>query len=446
MAFCYTDGGGALATPVGAVTGLALSANNVGFGTQVTLTWTAAQGGAGNGVAGYRVYKNGEEAAQTQETQCAVTSPLENASDAYTVRALGKIGGFDGPVSEAAVLTSIVTAPGVPGNVRLSKTDVKLGATATLTWSAAAAGINNAVAGYHVYRNGTYLASASGTSLAVTASGVNGGKYTYTVYAIGSVAGYNSAQSAGVTLTAHAPTAIYVQYYTQSATFTVPSGTERIDVTCIGGGGGGGRGGYNYNYADARCPGGGGGGGTGQIAHTTLTGISAGASYAVTVGGGGSAGAAGGASGFGSILSAAGGSAGGNGWESPGTLEGTANGGAGGAGGIGGAGGGAGRGGYSHTLGGDGGTGASSQAWQSWAGSEWYVFRDTSAGRRLGISGAGGSGYSGGRNAGQGKTAEQLPGTLYGSGGNGGDNNKNGTQGAGAGGAGLVAVRCMQYV
>ena len=51
--FCRVMNGGALVTACTAPTQLTLSANNVGFWQTVTLSWTGAQGGAGNPIAGY---------------------------------------------------------------------------------------------------------------------------------------------------------------------------------------------------------------------------------------------------------------------------------------------------------------------------------------------------------------------------------------------------------
>ena len=51
--------GSALVTACTAATGLSLSANNVGFGAQVTLSWSGAAGGAGNPIRGYEVYRDG---------------------------------------------------------------------------------------------------------------------------------------------------------------------------------------------------------------------------------------------------------------------------------------------------------------------------------------------------------------------------------------------------
>ena len=101
--FCRVVNGGALVTACKAVTAVSLSANNVGFGAQVTLSWSGAAGGAGNPVRGYEVYRDGALLMTVFDgTSCTVASPASNGSYRYTVKALGSIAGFDAPVSTAS--------------------------------------------------------------------------------------------------------------------------------------------------------------------------------------------------------------------------------------------------------------------------------------------------------------------------------------------------------
>ena len=441
MTMCYSTGGGALVTACTPPTQLTLGANHVGFGQTVTLSWTGAQGGAGNPIAGYEVYRDGALLGTVTQASMAVQSPAQNGSYAFTVRTKGAIPGFDSPVSAAsATLTSLVTAPAAPASVWLSAYDVKLSGQATLSWSAAAGGTNNPVAGYAIYWGGAdFTTVAAGvTTLVVTAPATDGASCAFTVKALGTVAGFDSAPSQAVTLTAHAPQYADV-FLTQSGTYTVPWWAESLRVCCIGGGGGRGAPGYNYGTT---YPGGGfGGGGTGEKTELALSAgqFTPGASIQVTVGGGGiaapnafEAGRAGGATSFGSLLTARGGLGG-----SPGDASSSSsapNGGAGGAGGIGGAGGGWSR--YGPNSGNIGSQGANGESWSPPASdAAYYPFSDPSTGRRLGTGGAGGTGVNTG-NAQTGNTS--LAGTRYGSGG-GSNNDGNGT-------AGLIAVRIGRYL
>lgn len=437
--FCYQDGGSATVTACTAVTALSLSANNVGFGASVTLSWSGAAGGAGNPIRGYEVYRDGALLTTvTGGTSCTVASPTSNGSYRYTVKALGSIAGFDAPVSTAsATLTSVVSAPTAPTSVRLSSADVRIGKSVTLSWSGAAGGTNNPVAKYHVYRNGAYLTETTATSCTVTAAGTAGTKYTYTVYAIGSVSGWNSGASGGAVLTAH--TAEYSDtYFTSNTTWTIPAWAEQLIVTCIGGGGGAASAGYDYG-GSYTTPGGGGAGASGEKKDATFGAgqFAPGAAVTVTVGAAGtgatyspSGGGNGGASSFGSLLSARGGGAGHPGGSTNATYP---DGGRGGDGGICGAGGGYGRNGKNSTN--VGGNGPNGTSWGIPASdAAYYVFNDPSTGRRLGRGGRGGSGEGGGNGA---VGNDSLPGTRYGQGGDG--NNGNGT-------AGIVAVRVGRYL
>lgn len=441
MTMCYSTGGGALVTACTAPTQLTLSANNVGFGQTVTLSWTGAMPGAGNPIAGYEVYRDGARLGTVTQASMAVQSPAQNGSYTFTVRTKGTIPGFDSPVSAAsATLTSKVTACAAPTNVRLSAYDVKLSGQATLSWNAAAGGANNPVVRYSIYRDGApFMTVETGvTTLVVKAPATDGADYVFTVKARGAVTGFDSAVSDAVTLTAHAPQYADV-FLTQSGSYTIPAWAESLRVCCIGGGGGRGAPGYNYGTT---YPGGGfGGGGTGEKKELALSAgqFTPGASVQVTVGGGGiaapnsfEAGRAGGATSFGSLLTARGGLGG-----SPGDASSSSsapNGGAGGAGGIGGAGGGWSRYGPNSTQ--IGSQGANGTSWSPPASdAAYYPFSDPSTGRRLGTGGAGGTGVNTG-NAQTGNTS--LAGTRYGSGG-GNNNDGNGT-------AGLIAVRIGRYL
>lgn len=492
--FCRVMNGGALVTACTSPTHLTLSANNVGFGQTVTLSWTGAQGGAGNPIAGYEVYRDGALLGTVTQASMAVQSPAQNGSYTFTVRSLGAIPGFDSPVSSAsAVLTSLVTAPATPASVWLSAYDVKLSGSATLSWSAAAGGTNNPVAGYAIYRDGAaFTTVAAGvTTLVVTAPATDGASYAFTVKALGTVAGFDSAASAAVTLTAHAPQHVD-SYFTASGTYTVPWWAERVEFTVIGGGGGGSA---YYGNGTGGC-----GGGSGYIGYAFNAGVSPGQQVPITVGAGGArglnsapagnvsrSGGDGGTSYFGSIGWSVGGQ---RGIVHDGSVSPTARGGSGGAGGGGGgrasgassntslsggpglntSGGGTGTGTYGVSGGGGGGykgTNGTAGAGGNWgvpgyngAGvggtgantDEYYCFQDASSARYLYAQGGdGGVGSYGatpgagglGGNVGKDARGATLAGTGYGRGGRGSDDQADNSA---AGGAGLVAVRAWRYL
>ena len=270
-------------TAPAAPTAISLSANNVRFNTNVTLSWSGASAGANNPITKYRVYRctdgvNYVYLLETTATNCTVTSPGSNTGWHYRVYARGTYEPIMSPISGVyAYLVSVVTAPSVPGSVRLDATDLRVGKTTTLRWNASSGGTNNPVAKYQVYRNGAYLTETTGTSCTVTAPGNDGGQYTYTVYAIGTVSGWNSGASAGATLTGY--TEKYTYYaYSSNTTFTVPGWAERVDLCCIGAGGPGSPVGGGYDQY------GGGGGGAGYINNLLNASVRAGESLAISVG------------------------------------------------------------------------------------------------------------------------------------------------------------------
>lgn len=98
----------------------------------------------------------------------------------------------------------------------------------------------------------------------------------------------------------------HTQVFTESGTWTVPSGVTAINVLVMGGGSGGRNGdGYGQTGATSNTLAGGGGAG-GEMALKSFT-VSPGTSYVVTIGKGGAAESAGGATSFGNLLSANGG-------------------------------------------------------------------------------------------------------------------------------------------
>ena len=88
-----------------------------------------------------------------------------------------------------------------------------------------------------------------------------------------------------------------MQVFTSSGTFTVPAGITKVKVTVVGGGGNGAVGQFTYGQGSI-----GGGGGGGGAAIEVISGLTAGGTVSITVGG------AGGTSSFGTFCSATGGS------------------------------------------------------------------------------------------------------------------------------------------
>lgn len=158
-----------------------------------------------------------------------------------------------------------------------------------------------------IYKGSGNNTSAGGTSSVTCTMPSENTTYYFRAY---SYATQNNGEWVhSTTYTASATTARSSYTFTSSGTFTVPAGCSKIDIFCVGGGGGGGNGGTgSMNSTSALRAGSGGAGGYTKTALNVS--VSAGSSYAITVGAGGGAGAAGGTSSLGSLCSAAGGGAG----------------------------------------------------------------------------------------------------------------------------------------
>ncbi len=200
-------------TACGAPSAVSVSATNVAPGTGVTLSWSGASAGISNGITGYQIYRSDSAGGSyshiaTVSTSAGsgsttVTAPSGNGSSYYyKVLTLGSVAGYNSGLSSAyTALTCSFTAPSAPSTVTIDGSTTAYaaaGTNVTLAWSGAAAGTNNPITGYHIYRDGNYFAATTGTSYSVPAHGTAGISYTYTVYTLGAYA--NSGASSGRTV------------------------------------------------------------------------------------------------------------------------------------------------------------------------------------------------------------------------------------------------------
>ena len=208
-------------TACGEPTAVSVNSTNVAPGAAVTLSWSGASAGISNGITGYQIYRSTSvggsydylTSISTSGTSgsVAVTAPTGNgASYYYKVLTVGSVGGYSSGLSGAyAALTCSYSAVSAPSTVAIdgaATAYVLSGSNVTLSWSGAAAGTNNPITGYHVYRDGVYYAATTGTSMSVPAHLSAGSAYTYTVYTLGAYA--NSGASIGrVVYTYSAPSA-----------------------------------------------------------------------------------------------------------------------------------------------------------------------------------------------------------------------------------------------
>jgi chitodextrinase len=129
--------------------------------SRIDLTWSASTDNAG--VTGYRVYRNGSLVANPAGTSYSDTGLAEATSYSYTVAAYDDEGNTSAPCGAVAVYTADATAPSVPSNLQGTAAS---NSQINLTWTASSD--NLGVTGYRVYRNGSLVASPTGTSYSDT--------------------------------------------------------------------------------------------------------------------------------------------------------------------------------------------------------------------------------------------------------------------------------------
>jgi len=129
--------------------------------SRIDLTWSVSTDNAG--VTGYRVYRNGSLVASPAGTSYSDTGLAEATSYSYTVAAYDDEGNTSAPCGAVAVYTADATAPSIPSNLQGTAAS---SSQINLTWTASSD--NLGVTGYRVYRNGSLVASPTGTSYSDT--------------------------------------------------------------------------------------------------------------------------------------------------------------------------------------------------------------------------------------------------------------------------------------
>jgi chitodextrinase len=169
-----------------------VSASKVG-GTSVEVRWTGATDNVG--VTGYNVYVNGS-VVKTVTNPVTTISGLSSLTT-YSIR----VQAFDAVKNRSALSAalSVTTldgqAPSAPTNVASSNV-TKIGAR--VTWTASTD--NVAVTNYNIYRNGTYVATVSGTTTTYNLSGLTAGTtYSITVRALDAAKNFTNSTALSVT-------------------------------------------------------------------------------------------------------------------------------------------------------------------------------------------------------------------------------------------------------
>ncbi|MEO9174456.1 MAG: hypothetical protein ABI317_03000, partial [Gaiellales bacterium] len=157
-----------------------------------SLNWSSAGDTGGSGLAGYLVYRDGNQIAQTTSLTFTDSALSTDGIYAYTVRAIDNAGNL-GPASPTRTIQADQTPPPAPtGIMAVTPTN-----HVVLSWPATqdSNGTGSGVAQYRVYRNNLPIALVSATSYTDTSLAIEG-TWVYTVSAI-DAAGNEGPQSAG---------------------------------------------------------------------------------------------------------------------------------------------------------------------------------------------------------------------------------------------------------
>jgi chitodextrinase len=154
--------------------------------TQVNLSWTASTDNVA--VTGYKIYRGGTQIGTSTTTSYSDTTCTSATTYSYTVSAYDAAGNNSSQSSAASATTPDTVVPSAPTGLTATATSTS---QIDLSWTAATD--NVAVTGYDIYRDGTFLATVTGTTYSNT--GLTMG-VTYTYYVVAFDAASNeSAQS-----------------------------------------------------------------------------------------------------------------------------------------------------------------------------------------------------------------------------------------------------------
>jgi chitodextrinase len=184
------------ATSPTAPTNLAASATDA---SHIALSWNPATDNVG--VTGYKIYRGGTYLATTQSTSYTDGSVQAATTYTYMATALDAVGNESSPSAPTSVSTPTLdtTPPTTPSSLVANAND---SADITLAWATSTDNVS--VAGYRVYRGGTFVATTSSTSY--TDNGLSASTtYTYSVTAV-DTAGNESTESAPASATTAAAT------------------------------------------------------------------------------------------------------------------------------------------------------------------------------------------------------------------------------------------------
>ncbi len=168
---------------------------------QIDLTWNASSDD--NYVAGYKIYRNGAFLIRSSDTSFSDTNLNPETDYCYAVRAFDEFEESSGLSQPSCATTLPYSLPSPPTNLDANTVGRF---QIDLTWDASVNDYN--VTEYKIYRDGTYLKSATGTSASDTGL-IPGTDYCYTVsaYDFRAIESAQSNQACATTLPDFPPTA-----------------------------------------------------------------------------------------------------------------------------------------------------------------------------------------------------------------------------------------------
>ena len=189
----------------------------------IDLSWTSSTDNVS--VTGYKVFRNGTQIATTTSPSYQDTGLSEATSYSYAVSAFDAAGNESARSSVASATTRDVTAPSAPTNLTANPAS---STRIDLSWGASTDNVG--VTGYKVFRDGTQIASPSGTTYQDPGL-TPGTSHTYRISAR-DAAGNESALSSPATATTPAPDASLPSVsVTAPAAGTVVSGNVNVTAT-----------------------------------------------------------------------------------------------------------------------------------------------------------------------------------------------------------------------
>lgn len=206
-------------TATSAPTSVSLAATTVDAGASTTLSWSGAKAGTYNAITGYHVYRatseNGAYSVLTavESTSTAANTTVNAPSTMgnkyyYKVYTIGARNYNSGPSSVVSLTAQTYSAPSAPTSLSLSANNVAASATVTLSWSGAAAGTNNPITAYKIYRSdaesGTYTllttvsSTATSGSTTVSAPSSTSSAFYYKIITVGTKSGFTESSYSSV--------------------------------------------------------------------------------------------------------------------------------------------------------------------------------------------------------------------------------------------------------